>query len=103
MSEFSALVEHYGLPARDSAQERPQVVQPWRWRLARLRAPRRLQNTRQGRRLAYVDDVFPWMLSGFRYHEAHAIWELRPDTLFFSLWDLTDPFPAPVHRLTDFP
>ena len=60
--------------------------------------------TRRGtRRLAYLDSTFPWLRSGFRYHEASALLELVPDTLFFSLWDMTDPFPAPVHSLTDFP
>jgi glycosyltransferase involved in cell wall biosynthesis len=47
--------------------------------------------------------MFPWERSGFRYHEALAIHELLPDTLFFSLWELTDPFPVPVHPLADFP
>ena len=53
--------------------------------------------------MAYLDSTFPWARSGFRYHEAQALLELAPDTMFFSLWQLTDPFPAPVHRLADFP
>ncbi len=55
------------------------------------------------RRLAYLDSTFPWVRSGFRYHEATALLELAPDTMFFSLWDMTDPFPAPVYSLSDFP
>jgi glycosyltransferase involved in cell wall biosynthesis len=103
MTEFSELVEHYRLPARDAAQQRPRVVQPPSWRRITDRARGKSRSNSRVRRLAYVDAVFPWMRSGFRYHEAQAILELRPDTMFFSLWDLTDPFPAPVHRLADFP
>ena len=55
------------------------------------------------RRLAYLDSTFPWIRSGFRYHEASALLEIDPDTLFFSLWDMTDPFPVPVYPLADFP
>jgi SAM-dependent methyltransferase len=67
--------------------------------LTRSRLRRRLR----GRRLAYLDSTFPWERSGFRYHEALALHELRPDTLFFSMWELNDPFPAPVHPLSEFP
>jgi glycosyltransferase involved in cell wall biosynthesis len=42
-------------------------------------------------------------MSGFRYHEAEAILAARPDTLFFSTYEMTDPFPARVHALADFP
>ena len=42
-------------------------------------------------------------LSGFRYHEAEEVLRRLPDTLFFSLYRLTVPFPAPVHALADFP
>jgi glycosyltransferase involved in cell wall biosynthesis len=55
------------------------------------------------RRLAVIDTHFPWKISGFRYHEAEALLSLRPDTMFFSLYRCTDPFPAPVHALEDFP
>ncbi len=103
MIEFADLVDHYELPARDRGQRRPQLTQPARWRrgLDRRRGERRRR--RRGRRLAYLDSTFPWARSGFRYHEAQAIHELLPDTLFFSLWELTDPFPAPVHPLAAFP
>jgi glycosyltransferase involved in cell wall biosynthesis len=63
----------------------------------------RLRRRRRGRRLAYLDSTFPWERSGFRYHEALALHELRPDTLFFSMWKVNDPFPAPVHPLSEFP
>jgi hypothetical protein len=55
------------------------------------------------RRLAYLDNTFPWARSGFRYHEAQAILELAPDTMFFSTWEMTDTFPAPVHPLAELP
>ncbi|MGA7987266.1 MAG: glycosyltransferase family 4 protein [Candidatus Dormiibacterota bacterium] len=42
-------------------------------------------------------------MSGFRYHEGEEIHRRRPDTLFFSLFQLTDPFPAEVHPLAVFP
>ena len=50
-----------------------------------------------------VDSHFPWLLSGFRYHEAEEFLRRRPDTLFFSLFRLTDPFPTAVHSLASFP
>ena len=70
-------------------------------RVAAARGARRRR--RHGRRLAYLDSTFPWERSGFRYHEALALHELRPDTLFFSMWEIDDPFPAPVHPLAEFP
>jgi hypothetical protein len=66
----------------------------------------RLQRLFSGRprpRLAVLDSTFPWQMSGFRYSEATAILAARPDTLFFSTYEMTDPFPAPVHALADFP
>lgn len=55
------------------------------------------------RRLAYLDSMFPWRRSGFRYHEAEAILDRLPETMFFSEWELTDPFPVPVYPLAEFP
>lgn len=55
------------------------------------------------RRLAVVDTHLPWRLSGFRYDEARELVRRRPDTVCFSLFELTDPFPAHVHLLADFP
>lgn len=100
-SQFAEFAEAYRLPARDPRQPRPVLSEPgplasrldlWRGRLAR-----------HGRRLAYLDSTFPWERSGFRYHEALAMKALRPDTLFFSTWEMTDPFPAPVLPLAEFP
>ena len=99
---FSMFVEGLGLPVTDRSQPWPRVNE--RHGLARasdalIGFPRRLR----GRRIAYLDSTFPWQRSGFRYHEALALYELRPDTMFFSMWELSDPFPAPVHPLADFP
>lgn len=101
--DFAGMVDHFGLPARDRLQPRPQLVQPTIPQRAAARLRGRLRREPGDRRLAYLDNMFPWERSGFRYHEAHAIHELLPDTLFFSMWELTDPFPAPVHPLADFP
>ncbi len=57
----------------------------------------------RGRRLAYVDSHFPWRRSGFRYADALALHEARPDTVFFSMYEMRDPFPAPVLPLAQFP
>jgi glycosyltransferase involved in cell wall biosynthesis len=64
---------------------------------------RRITRPTRDRRLAVLDGTFPWRRSGFRYHEAAAILEASPDTLFFSTYEMTDSFPAPVHALADFP
>jgi Glycosyl transferase family 2 len=63
------------------------------------RARRKLR----GRRLAYIDSHFPWQLSGFRYADALALYEARPDTVFFSMYEMRDPFPAPVLPIARFP
>lgn len=78
-----------------------QTPSPLSGRLGLTRS--RLRRRLRGRRLAYLDSTFPWERSGFRYHEALALHELRPDTLFFSMWKLNDPFPVPVHPLSEFP
>jgi glycosyltransferase involved in cell wall biosynthesis len=99
---FPAFVDDYRLPVRDRGQA---------WPMANLRkGPARTADaiigalrSRRGGRPAYLDSTFPWERSGFRYHEALALHALRPDTMFFSMWELTDPFPAPVHPLADFP
>src|SRR5262245_19230315 len=57
----------------------------------------------RGRRLAYLDSHFPWQRSGFRYADALALHEARPDTVFFSMYELRDRFPAPVLPLRAFP
>jgi len=63
----------------------------------------RLRRGRQRGRLAYVDSHFPWRRSGFRYADALALLEARPDTVFFSMYAMRDPFPATVHPLAQFP
>src|SRR5207249_5427775 len=94
-------VTHFSLPLRDPHQARPRVTGVSFAGGVRYRARR--ARRRGGRRLAYLDSMFPWMRSGFRYQEARALLELAPDTRFFSLWELTDPFPAPVQPLAQFP
>jgi hypothetical protein len=99
--DFPEAVNFYLLPARDPGQARPHMtavppLEILRHRVRRLVGPRH-------RRLAYLDSTFPWARSGFRYHEAQALLELAPNTMFFSLWEMTDPFPAPVNALTEFP
>jgi hypothetical protein len=100
---FADFVSDYRLAARDPQQAWPELQTPGRLarKLARARGSRRRRS--RSRRLAYLDSTFPWERSGFRYHEALALHALRPDTLFFSMWDITDPFPAPVHPLAEFP
>ncbi len=91
------MVSLYGLPAADPAQPRPIV------RAAPLLPTLRYARRRRVRRLAFLDSTFPWARSGFRYHEAQAMLELAPDTLYFSTWKMEDPFPVPVHPIADFP
>lgn len=100
---FADFVDDYRVSAHDPQQAWPELEEPGALRggLARARGARRRRS--HGRRLAYLDSTFPWERSGFRYHEALALHALRPDTLFFSTWKLTDPFPAPVHPLAEFP
>ena len=103
MNDLGVYVDHYGLPARDRGQPRPQLARPSPSRELAARTRGELRRRLRGRRLAYLDNMFPWERSGFRYHEALALHELAPDTLFFSLWEMTDAFPAPVHPLARFP
>jgi glycosyltransferase involved in cell wall biosynthesis len=97
--EFAEMADFFGMPARDRHQPRPTVHPPTRRQLLLRRTTRRVR----ARRLAYLDNTFPWAHSGFRYHEALALHALAPDTLFFSVWDLDDPFPVPVHPIAAFP
>ena len=100
--DHRTFVEHFGAPVADPDAARPPVRFCRRGEGAARRLAGRARR-RGRRRLAYVDTHFPWRRSGFRYDEALALRELRPDTLFFSLWGMTDSFPATVHRLADFP
>jgi glycosyltransferase involved in cell wall biosynthesis len=102
MIDFADLVGFYSLPARNPSQPRPSVAGISSAAVLRRRI-RRAMRARTRRRMAYLDSTFPWTRSGFRYHEASALLEIAPDTLFFSLWEMTDPFPAPVYPLADFP
>jgi hypothetical protein len=99
LTEFA---RHYRAPLRDACQPRPQALHSGRVRSLAARL-RRVGPTMPDRRLAVLDSMFPWRMSGFRYHEAVTIFEARPDTLFFSTYEMTDSFPAPVHPLADFP
>jgi hypothetical protein len=99
---FAEFADAYGLPA-DPAQPWPALRLPGPLSRRANAGAGGLRRHLRGRRLAYLDSLFPWQRSGFRYHEALALHELRPDTMFFAMWDLDDPFPAPVHPLADFP
>jgi glycosyltransferase involved in cell wall biosynthesis len=101
MTNFVDFARTYSLPTRDPHQTRPRAGRVSSAQLLRARVHRLTH--RGTRRLAYLDSTFPWLRSGFRYHEASALLELVPDTVFFSHWDMTDPFPVPVHSLADFP
>jgi glycosyltransferase involved in cell wall biosynthesis len=98
---FPDFVDVYRLPAANREQPWPRL----RERRGLARAGDAAIGTLRGggRRVAYLDSTFPWRRSGFRYHEALALHELQPDAMFFSMWELTDPFPVPVHPLADFP
>ena len=96
-------VAQYDVPVVDPAAPRPTL----RWARrgegrARLIAGD-LRVRLRGPRLAYIDSHFPWRRSGFRYADALALHEARPDTVFFSMYEMRDPFPAPVLPLAQFP
>jgi hypothetical protein len=93
----------FGIPVRDPSRPWPQPATPGpvAKRIYGVRGS--MRRRLRGRRLAYLDSTFPWERSGFRYHEALSLLALRPDTLFFSTWELADSFPAPVHPLAEFP
>lgn len=93
---------HYRMPLRDPSQARPQLRRPPRSNVFVAKTRRMIARGR-ARRLAVLDSTFPWRMSGFRYHEAAAILAARPDTLFFSTYEMTDPFAVPVYALADFP
>jgi glycosyltransferase involved in cell wall biosynthesis len=99
--EFADFAQAYALPAVDPQQSRPELHRPSPQQVMRAKFQRVIG--KPSRRLAYLDSTFPWVRSGFRYHEATALLELAPDTMFFSLWDMTDPFPVPVYSLADLP
>ena len=63
---FAELVDTYALPARDREQAYPIVAPPPPAEVLRARVVRLARRGR--RRLAYLDNTFPWARSGFRYH-----------------------------------
>jgi glycosyltransferase involved in cell wall biosynthesis len=96
-------IAKYDVPVVDPAARRPTL----RWARrgegrARLIAGD-LRVRLRGPRLAYIDSHFPWRRSGFRYADALALHEARPDTVFFSMYEMRDSFPAPVLPLAQFP
>jgi hypothetical protein len=96
-------IAHYRVPVAVTDAPRPTLE--WSRRgegRARSLAGQARRKIR-GRRLAYIDSHFPWQRSGFRYADALALHEARPDTVFFSMYELRDPFPAPVLALAQFP
>lgn len=100
---FAEFADVYRLPVHDRHQQWPRLQTPGPLAKRLHGARGGLRRRRRKRRLAYLDSTFPWERSGFRYHEALSLLALRPDTLFFSTWELADPFPAPVHPLAEFP
>jgi glycosyltransferase involved in cell wall biosynthesis len=96
-------IAEYDVPVVDPTAPRPAL----RWsrrgegRLRSLLGDVRIRA--RGPRLAYIDSHFPWARSGFRYADALALHAARPDTVFFSMYAMRDPFPAPVLPLADFP
>ena len=100
---YGDFIAQYDLPVADPTAHRPNL----KWsRRGEGRARSILGDLRvrlRGPRLAYIDSHFPWRRSGFRYADALALHEARPDTAFFSMYEMRDPFPAPVLPLADFP
>jgi glycosyltransferase involved in cell wall biosynthesis len=93
----------YDVPITDPAAPRP-VLEWARRGEGRARVMAGATRIRlHGRRLAYLDSHFPWRRSGFRYADALALHEARPDTVFFSMYEMRDPFPARVLPLAQFP
>ena len=96
-------VARYAVPVVNPDAPFPELRWPRR-REAKLRSLIGATRARmRGPRLAYLDSHFPWKRSGFRYADALALLEARPDTMFFSMYETGDTFPAPVHPLADFP
>ena len=96
-------VSQYDVPVVDPAASRPILEWPHRGE-GRVRSiAGDLRARLRGPRLAYIDAHFPWHRSGFRYADALALYRARPDTVFFSMYEMRDSFPAPVHPLAQFP
>jgi glycosyltransferase involved in cell wall biosynthesis len=99
----SDFVAQYDVPIADPSAPRPtlQWARRGEGRVRLLVGGLRVRL--RGPRLAYIDSHFPWRRSGFRYADALALHEARPDTVFFSMYPMSDPFPAPVLPLAQFP
>src|SRR3954454_7368876 len=96
-------IAQYDVPVAPPDAPRPTLEWARRGE-GRVRAVDGLARRRvRGPRLAYLDSHFPWQRSGFRYADALALHEQRPDTVFFSMYEMRDPFPAPVLPLARFP
>jgi glycosyltransferase involved in cell wall biosynthesis len=96
-------ITQYRVPLTTSNPPRPTLEWSRRGEGRARSLAGRARRKLRGRRLAYIDSHFPWQLSGFRYADALALHEARPDTVFFSMYELRDPFPAPVLPLAQFP
>ena len=96
-----AYYERFPIPLvdRQDPGHPPVAVEPRRFAAVRTR----IRRARGHRRLAVLDTHFPWRLSGFRFHEFDEIRRQRPDTVFFSLFGMSEPFDADVYPLADFP
>jgi glycosyltransferase involved in cell wall biosynthesis len=96
-------IAHYGVPVAVPDAPRPTLEWSRRGEGRARSLAGQVRRRIHGRRLAYIDSHFPWQRSGFRYADALALHEARPDTVFFSMYELSDPFPAPVLPLAQFP
>src|ERR1700722_19436095 len=103
MAADDHFIAHYRLPLATPGAPRPTLEWSRRGE-GRVRSlAGQVRRTGHGRRLAYVDRHLPWQRSGFRYADALALYEPRPDTVFFSMYEMLDAFPAPVLPLAQFP
>ncbi len=98
-TSHAAYIAQYDVPVIDPSVERPTL----NWRRCGLKRDLSEPQRAQDPRLAYIDSHFPWQRSGFRYADALALLEAKPDTVFFSMYEMRDPFPAPVMPLAEFP
>ncbi len=96
-------IAQYDVPVVDAAAARPSLEFSRRGEGRTRRLVGDVRRRVRGPRLAYLDSHFPWQRSGFRYGDALALREARPDTVFFSMYRLRDSFPAPVLPLAQFP
>lgn len=96
-------IAQYDVPVADADAPRPSLEWARRGEGRARALAGQVQRRVRGRRMAYLDSHFPWQRSGFRYADALALHAARPDTVFFSMYEMRDPFPAPVLPLAQFP